>query len=220
MLAVWARSPVSATVRTALAHFGRRRRDTQQGTLLLAVVPRAARGTRSRADEPRKRRSRDRRATLALAGETANHCDAGLRIAFAATSCSNKTPPIPPPPKTPSSPPSPSRDEQGARSFDLRAALRWPSSINRTGRPTDAHDVLAPALEGFSPTPEFPQIAEAQALFEALAADEDGESRRRAPRATAEIADQLWPGRHVGQRLRRRRNESRFRSRCRARDAR
>ena len=32
--------------------------------------------------------------------------------------------------------------------------------------------MLGPALEGFSPTPEFPQIAEAKALFEALAADE------------------------------------------------
>jgi SAM domain (Sterile alpha motif) len=29
---------------------------------------------------------------------------------------------------------------------------------------------LGPALAGFSPTPEFPQIAEAKALFEALAA--------------------------------------------------
>jgi hypothetical protein len=38
-----------------------------------------------------------------------------------------------------------------------------------TGRAVEAHDVLAPALEGFSPTPEFPQIAEAKALFEALA---------------------------------------------------
>jgi hypothetical protein len=38
-----------------------------------------------------------------------------------------------------------------------------------TGRPIDAHDVLGPALQGFPPTPEFPQIAEAKALFEALA---------------------------------------------------
>jgi hypothetical protein len=38
-----------------------------------------------------------------------------------------------------------------------------------TGRPIDAHDVLGPALDGFSPTPEFPEIADAKALFEALA---------------------------------------------------
>jgi hypothetical protein len=35
-----------------------------------------------------------------------------------------------------------------------------------TGRPNDAHAVLAPALEGFSPTPEMPEIGEAQTLLE------------------------------------------------------
>ena len=34
-----------------------------------------------------------------------------------------------------------------------------------TGRPAEAHAVLAPALEGFAPTPEMPEIAEAQALL-------------------------------------------------------
>jgi hypothetical protein len=38
-----------------------------------------------------------------------------------------------------------------------------------TGHPGDAHAVLAPALEGFAPTPEMPEIAEAQALMERLA---------------------------------------------------
>jgi hypothetical protein len=33
-----------------------------------------------------------------------------------------------------------------------------------TGRRPDARAVLAPALEGFSPTPEMPEIAEAEAL--------------------------------------------------------
>jgi hypothetical protein len=37
-----------------------------------------------------------------------------------------------------------------------------------TGRPADAHGVLAPALEGFSPTSEFPEIEEAQALLATL----------------------------------------------------
>jgi len=36
---------------------------------------------------------------------------------------------------------------------------------NRTGRAVEAHTVLAPALEGFAPTPEMPEIAEAQALL-------------------------------------------------------
>ena len=43
--------------------------------------------------------------------------------------------------------------QQGTRSFELRAALRSPSSTNRPARPADAHAVLAPALEGFSPSP-------------------------------------------------------------------
>jgi hypothetical protein len=32
----------------------------------------------------------------------------------------------------------------------------------------DAHALLASALKGFSPTPEFPEIAEAQTLLTAL----------------------------------------------------
>jgi hypothetical protein len=39
-----------------------------------------------------------------------------------------------------------------------------------TGRPAEAHAVLAPALEGFAPTPEMPEIAEAQALLVAIEA--------------------------------------------------
>ena len=51
----------------------------------------------------------------------------------------------------------------------MRAALSLAKFYQPTGRTTDAHDVLGPALEGFSPTPEFPEVAEAKALFEALA---------------------------------------------------
>ena len=59
--------------------------------------------------------------------------------------------------------------QQKARSFELRAALSLARLYQSMGRPIDAYDVLGPALAGFSPTPEFPQIAEAKALFEALA---------------------------------------------------
>ena len=55
--------------------------------------------------------------------------------------------------------------QQGTRSFELRAALALAKLYQSTGRPADAHAVLAPALEGFSPTPEMPEIAEAQALL-------------------------------------------------------
>jgi predicted ATPase len=58
---------------------------------------------------------------------------------------------------------------QKARSFELRAALALAKLYGATGRDADAHAVLGPALEGFAPTPEFPEIAEAQALFDALA---------------------------------------------------
>ena len=54
---------------------------------------------------------------------------------------------------------------QKARSFELRAALSLAKLYQSTGRPADAHAVLAPALEGFSPTPEMPEIAEAQGLL-------------------------------------------------------
>jgi predicted ATPase len=55
--------------------------------------------------------------------------------------------------------------QQATRSFELRAALSLAKLYQSTGRPAKAHAVLAPALEGFSPTPEMPEIAEAQALL-------------------------------------------------------
>jgi predicted ATPase len=58
--------------------------------------------------------------------------------------------------------------EQGTRSFELRAALALAKLYQSTARPAGAHAVLAPALEGFSPTPEMPEIGEAQALLAAL----------------------------------------------------
>ena len=54
--------------------------------------------------------------------------------------------------------------QQGTRSFELRAALALAKLYRSTGRPADAHAVLAPALEGFSPTSEMPEIEEARAL--------------------------------------------------------
>jgi predicted ATPase len=59
--------------------------------------------------------------------------------------------------------------QQTTRSFELRAAVALAKLYQSTARPVDAHAVLAPALEGFSPTPEMPEIAEAHALMERLA---------------------------------------------------
>ena len=63
--------------------------------------------------------------------------------------------------------------QQGTRSFELRAALALAKLYQSTGRPADAHAVLAPALEGFAPTSQMPEIAEAKALLTALAATDE-----------------------------------------------
>jgi class 3 adenylate cyclase/predicted ATPase len=59
--------------------------------------------------------------------------------------------------------------QQKAKSFELRAALSLAKLYESTARTTEAHAVLAPALEGFAPTPEFPEIEQAQSLLAALA---------------------------------------------------
>ena len=58
--------------------------------------------------------------------------------------------------------------QQKAKSFELRAALSLAKLYQSTGHPGDAHAVLATALEGFSPTPQFAEIADAQTLLAAL----------------------------------------------------
>jgi predicted ATPase len=60
--------------------------------------------------------------------------------------------------------------QQKARSLELLAALSLARLYQSIGRAIDAHDVRGPAPAGFSPTPEFPAIAEANALFEATGA--------------------------------------------------
>jgi predicted ATPase len=56
--------------------------------------------------------------------------------------------------------------QQGTRTFELRAALALAKLYQSFERPADAQAVLAPALEGFAPTPEMPEIAEAEAVME------------------------------------------------------
>ena len=55
--------------------------------------------------------------------------------------------------------------QQGARTFELLASFALAKLYQSTDRLVEAHAVLAPALEGFSPTPEMPVIAKAQTLF-------------------------------------------------------
>jgi hypothetical protein len=53
--------------------------------------------------------------------------------------------------------------QQGTRSFELRAALALAKLYQATARPVGAHTVLAPALDGFAPTSQMPEIAEVKA---------------------------------------------------------
>jgi predicted ATPase len=80
--------------------------------------------------------------------------------------------------------------QQRANSFELRAAFSLARLYESTGRAADAYAVLAPALEGFSRTPEFPEIEEAQALLEFLERDEvvKAESARRERRVQLQLA--------------------------------
>jgi hypothetical protein len=59
--------------------------------------------------------------------------------------------------------------EQGARAFELRSALSLAKLYHSTGCPLKAQDLLASVIEGFLPTPEFPEVAEARTLLGALA---------------------------------------------------
>ena len=52
---------------------------------------------------------------------------------------------------------------QKTKSLELRAALALAKLYQTNNRTADAQAVLGTALEGFSPTPEFPEITEAQA---------------------------------------------------------
>jgi hypothetical protein len=58
---------------------------------------------------------------------------------------------------------------QGACTYELQAAGGLAALLNRAGRPAEVEAVLEPTLKGFSPTPDMPEIAEAQALMERLA---------------------------------------------------
>ena len=53
---------------------------------------------------------------------------------------------------------------QKTRSFELRAALALARLYRSTGRNADAQAAIGPALEGFAPTPELPEIAAALAF--------------------------------------------------------
>jgi tetratricopeptide (TPR) repeat protein len=87
--------------------------------------------------------------------------------------------------------------QQGTRSFELRAVLALAKLYQSTARLTEAHAVLASALEGFAPTSEMPEIAEAQALLGPLAETDEvnaaeAQRQRRLHLQTAYGQAMMW----------------------------
>jgi predicted ATPase len=94
--------------------------------------------------------------------------------------------------------------EQGARSYHLQAALPLAKLYQSTGRLVEAHAVLAPALDGFAPTSQMPEIAEAQELLAALAESDavkaEATQRRRLTQLQIAYGNALFAARGYGAR--------------------
>jgi predicted ATPase len=58
---------------------------------------------------------------------------------------------------------------QGARTFELRAALAIAKLYGATGRRSNISEFLAPALEGFAEGRDLPDVAEANQLLARVA---------------------------------------------------
>jgi predicted ATPase len=65
---------------------------------------------------------------------------------------------------------------QGARTHKLLASFDLARLYCDTAREQGAHYILAPALVGFDPTPELPEIAEAQKLLASLGQESEARS--------------------------------------------
>jgi predicted ATPase len=102
---------------------------------------------------------------LALANETGERWTDSLLHRIRAAICLKRDPVNPAPAEEAFHSAIAVSQAQKARSFELQAALPLAKLYQSTARRADAHAVLAPALEGFSPTLEMPEIAEAQALL-------------------------------------------------------
>ncbi len=107
---------------------------------------------------------------LALAGETGEHWfDAGLHR-IRGEILLKQNPADPAPAEAAFLAAIAVAQQQKARSFELRAALSLSKLYRACRRDADAHAALGSALDGFAPTPEFPEIEEALALLAATEA--------------------------------------------------
>src|SRR6202035_1573619 len=111
-------------------------------------------------------------------------------IGSAASFCRSAIRPTRPPRKGRLRLPSRSRVSRGRAASASVRRCRSPNSINPSATPVDAHAVLAPALEGFWPTPEMPEIGQAQSLLAALAETDEvkAEAARRQQRRQLHVA--------------------------------
>jgi predicted ATPase len=90
---------------------------------------------------------------------------------------------------------------QKARSFELRAALSLAKLYRVANRNADADALLAPAVEGFPSTRQFPELTEAQTLLAALSESDAVKSaaalRQRRVRLQISLANALiWAKGH------------------------
>ena len=122
-------------------------------------------------------------AAVALAGETGEHWTDAFLHRIRGEILLKRDPANTAPPEEAFLTATAVAQEQKAKSFALRAALSLAKLYQSTNRAADAYAVLAPALQGFSPTPEFPEIEEAQTLLTVLAESDEvkdaGASRER-----------------------------------------
>ncbi len=114
------------------------------GLLKIALAEAEAAGGRSDRAIAHPRRSAGDVPTAPAIAHSKRSC-----IGRAAKSCSKRDPANPAPAEEAFQTAIAVAKQQGTRSFELRAALSLAKLYQSTGRPADAHAVLAPALEGF-----------------------------------------------------------------------
>jgi predicted ATPase len=75
---------------------------------------------------------------------------------------------------------------QQTRTFELRAALALAKLYQATGRGKGAHQLLAPAVAGFTDGPELPEVGQANRLLTDLV-------KRAASTEATKVASQMHP---------------------------
>ena len=93
------------------------------------------------------------------------------------------------------------RNSKRREALSYARRCRWQSFINRPGGLPTPTPCSRQRSKAFARTPEFPQIAEAQALLAALLETDDGKDRRGSAPTPAQTSDRLWLGGGLVQRF-------------------